>query len=123
MIENRRRNVCEAGTVISGNGIIGNHPMQNNGQSSNPTVVMLVNVTAVSGSPTMTLQLQGAMRGDSNYYAIADSAGNVNHTITATGLYRFVFPNVLEYQLQVYASSVAGTLTCSIDLLLTSPDS
>jgi hypothetical protein len=93
------------------------------GQNGNPTVVMLIHVSAVSGtSPSITFSLNAVLP-DGSTVAIAPLVAIT--AMTAIGVQRVVFQNVLEPNLQVNWS-VSGTtpsLTCAVDLFLSSPDS
>jgi hypothetical protein len=85
----------------------------------NPVVVMLVDVTAASGtSPSLTFSLKAVLP-DGSTVAIGSATA-----ITAVGKQRAVFTNVIEPNVQVdwAISGTTPSFTVSVDLYFTSPD-
>jgi hypothetical protein len=118
MQANRRAQVA-SGAVVTANGVIG-QPFSNLGQSSNPTCVLLVNVTAISSGASVEIDLMASLDGVT-FVKIGSITG-----VNAVGLWRAAIHDVLEPTLQVQASNIAGTspsITMNVDVLMTSPDS
>jgi hypothetical protein len=106
--------------AITATGNSGSLP--NIGTSGNPLIVMLIHVSAVSGTtPSITFSLNSVLP-DGSTVVIAPLVAIT--AMTAIGTQRVVFQNTLDPNLQVNwtVSGTTPSLTCSVDLFLSSPD-
>jgi hypothetical protein len=119
MAKPRRQQVLNASAVtVSGN----SGPLSNLGRMLNPVVVMLIDVTAVSGTtPSLTFTLNAVLP-DGSLAAIPPTVAIV--AITATGQARYIFHDVIDptIQLNWAVTGTTPSLTCNVDLFFTSPD-
>jgi hypothetical protein len=116
MAKPRRTQILNAQAVTaSGNsGVVANQS-----RMLNPVVVMLIDITAVSGTtPSIAFGLYSVLPDNSIVLIAAATA------MTAFGQQRMVFQNVIEPNVQVNwtVSGTTPSFTCNVDLFFTSPD-
>ena len=116
MAKPRRTQVLNAQAVTA----TGNSgPLANQSRMLNPVIVMLIDITAVSGTtPSITFGLYSVLPDNSTVLIGAATA------MTAAGQQRMVFQNVIEPNVQVNwtVSGTTPSLTANVDLFFTSPD-
>ena len=119
MAKPRRTQVLNAQAVTaSGN----SGPLLNLGRMLNPVVVMLIDITAATGTtPSITFSLVSVLP-DGSTVAIAPVVAIT--AMTAAGQQRVVFQNVIEPNVQVnwVVTGTTPSLTSNLDLYFTSPD-
>lgn len=117
----RRYQIAQSGTPLTASGNSGE--LVNIGQSTNPTVVLVIDVITVSGTtPSLTFTLNSAIEEDADLIAIPPTVAIV--AITAAGQARYVFHDVIEphVQLNWAISGTTPSFAANVDLYFTSPD-
>lgn len=117
----RRIQVAQAATPLTATGNSGS--LLNISQNNNPTIILLIDVSAVGGtSPSLTFTLNSVLP-DNSLIAIPPTVAIV--AITAAGQARYIFHDVIDPNIQLnwVISGTTPSFTANVDLFLTSPDS